>query len=174
MTQTNSPLDATRASNSELVKPLPETEHTLNERLRQRNRIVPFEQRNDPPQQPRVVYVLILDINYFRNFLVTLQNLNPMDDDPGSVLGYKVSEVGLEVNKAKINEISKLPPLLISKLLEKDTPFELDDEGHNALKLLNEKLTCALVIVSPNWNLPFELMCDASDFAVGAILGQKD
>nr|GEY77457.1 hypothetical protein [Tanacetum cinerariifolium] len=82
MTQTNSPLDATRASNSELVKPLPETEHTLNERLRQRNRIVPFEQRNDPPQQPRVVYVLILDINYFRNFLVTLQNLNPMDDDP--------------------------------------------------------------------------------------------
>ncbi|GJU72292.1 reverse transcriptase domain-containing protein [Tanacetum coccineum] len=37
-----------------------------------------------------------------------------------------------------------------------------------------EKLTCALVIVSPNWNLPFELMCDASDFAVGAVLGQKD
>ncbi|GJT45931.1 reverse transcriptase domain-containing protein [Tanacetum coccineum] len=26
----------------------------------------------------------------------------------------------------------------------------------------------------PNWNLPFELMCDASDFVVGAVLGQKD
>nr|GEV49526.1 Gag-Pol polyprotein [Tanacetum cinerariifolium] len=37
-----------------------------------------------------------------------------------------------------------------------------------------EKLTCALVIVSLNWNLPFKLMCDAGDFAVGAILGQKD
>nr|GEU47454.1 reverse transcriptase domain-containing protein [Tanacetum cinerariifolium] len=39
---------------------------------------------------------------------------------------------------------------------------------------MKEKLTCAPVIVSPNWNLPFELMCDASDFTVGAVLGQKD
>ncbi|GKC54827.1 reverse transcriptase domain-containing protein [Tanacetum coccineum] len=92
----------------------------------------------------------------------------------GIVLGHKVSGVGLEVDKAKINVISKLPPLLISKLLEKDTPFEFDDECQKAFELLKEKLTCAPVIVSPNWNLPFELMCDASDFAVGAVLGQKD
>ncbi|GJT91022.1 hypothetical protein Tco_1079867 [Tanacetum coccineum] len=72
----------TRASNSELVEPLPEPERTLNRRLRRRNRRVPFEQRNNPPQQPRVVYAPILDINYFRHFLVTLQNLNPMDDEP--------------------------------------------------------------------------------------------
>ncbi|GJU19748.1 reverse transcriptase domain-containing protein [Tanacetum coccineum] len=69
-----------------------------------------------------------------------------------------------------IKDFSKIARPL-TKLLEKDTPFEFDDECHNALKLLKEKLTCALVIVSPNWNLPFELMCDASDFAVGAILG---
>ncbi|GJU31369.1 reverse transcriptase domain-containing protein [Tanacetum coccineum] len=56
----------------------------------------------------------------------------------GIVLGHKVSGAGLEVDKAKINVISKLPPLLISK------------------------------------NLPFELMCDVSDFAVGFVLGQKD
>ncbi|GKD86629.1 reverse transcriptase domain-containing protein [Tanacetum coccineum] len=43
-----------------------------------------------------------------------------------------------------------------------------------AFELLKEKLTYAPVIVSPNWNLPFEIMCDASDFAVGAVLGQKD
>ncbi|GKB94271.1 reverse transcriptase domain-containing protein [Tanacetum coccineum] len=55
-----------------------------------------------------------------------------------------------------------------------DTPFEFDDECQKAFELLKEKLTCAPVIVSPNWNLPFELMCDASDFAVGAVLGQKD
>ncbi|GJV13251.1 reverse transcriptase domain-containing protein [Tanacetum coccineum] len=109
-----------------------------------------------------------------------------------------VSEAGLEVDKAKIDVISKLPlptnikgirsflghagfyqrfikdyskiarPL--TKLLEKDTPFEFNDECHNAFKLLKEKLTCAPVIISPNWNLLFELMCDASDFAVGAIL----
>ncbi|GKA83525.1 DNA-directed DNA polymerase [Tanacetum coccineum] len=62
----------------------------------------------------------------------------------------------------------------LTKLLAKDTPFEFNDECHNAFKLLKEKLTCAPMIVSLNWNLPFELMCDASDFAVRAILGQKD
>ncbi|GJW72400.1 reverse transcriptase domain-containing protein [Tanacetum coccineum] len=120
----------------------------------------------------------------------------------GIVLGHKVSSAGLEVDKAKINVISKLPPPTnikgirtffrhakfyrrfikdflkmarpLTKLLEKDIPFEFDDECQKAFELLKEKLTCALVIVSPNWNLPFELMCDASDFAVGAVLGQKD
>ncbi|GJS86298.1 reverse transcriptase domain-containing protein [Tanacetum coccineum] len=62
----------------------------------------------------------------------------------------------------------------LTKLLEKDTPFEFDDECQKAFELLKEKLTCAPVIVSPNWNLPFELMCDASDFAVGVVLGQKN
>ncbi|GKA07481.1 reverse transcriptase domain-containing protein [Tanacetum coccineum] len=115
----------------------------------------------------------------------------------GIVLGHKVSSAGLEVNKAKINVISKLPPPTnikgvrsflghagfyrrfikdflkiarpITKLLEKDTPFEFNDECQKAFESLKEKLTCAPVIVSPNWNLPFELMCDASDFAVGAV-----
>nr|GEW15716.1 putative ribonuclease H-like domain-containing protein [Tanacetum cinerariifolium] len=81
----------TRASNSELVKPLHEPESTLNQRLLLRNKRVPFEKRNDPPQQPRVVYAPILDINYFRHFLVTLQNLNPMDDKPMCVANCVVS-----------------------------------------------------------------------------------
>ncbi|GKC60160.1 hypothetical protein Tco_1087758 [Tanacetum coccineum] len=72
----------TRATNSELVEPLPELERTLNQKLRRRNRRVPFEQRNDPPQHPRVVYPPILDINYFHYFLITLQNLYPMDIKP--------------------------------------------------------------------------------------------
>ncbi|GJS04342.1 reverse transcriptase domain-containing protein [Tanacetum coccineum] len=111
----------------------------------------------------------------------------------GIVLGHKVSRAGLEVDKEKIDVISKLPPPTnikiirsflghagfyrrfikdfskiarpLTKLLEKDTPFEFDDECQKAFELLKEKLTCARVIVSPNWNLPFELMCDASDFA---------
>ncbi|GJY23613.1 reverse transcriptase domain-containing protein [Tanacetum coccineum] len=58
-----------RASNSELVEQLPEPERTLN-------------RRNNPPQHPRVVYPPILDINYFRHFLITLQNLYLMDDEP--------------------------------------------------------------------------------------------
>ncbi|GJZ30443.1 reverse transcriptase domain-containing protein, partial [Tanacetum coccineum] len=108
----------------------------------------------------------------------------------------------LEVDKAKIDVISKLPPPTnikgirsflghagfyrrfikyflkiarpLTKLLEKDTPFEFDDECQKAFELLKENLTCAPVILSPNWNLPLELMCDASDFIVGAILGLKD
>ncbi|GKB83423.1 reverse transcriptase domain-containing protein [Tanacetum coccineum] len=84
----------------------------------------------------------------------------------GIVLGHKVSSTGLEVDKAKIDVISKLPPPTNIK----DTPFEFDCECQKAFESLNEKLTCAFVIVSPNWNLPFELMCDASDFAVGAVL----
>nr|GEX33414.1 reverse transcriptase domain-containing protein [Tanacetum cinerariifolium] len=86
------------------------------------------------------------------------------------VLGHKVSSVGLEVDKAKIDVISKLPPHTNIK----DTPFKFDDECQKSFELLKEKLTCAPVIVSPKWNLPFELTCDASDFVVGAILGQKD
>ncbi|GKA71031.1 reverse transcriptase domain-containing protein [Tanacetum coccineum] len=119
----------------------------------------------------------------------------------GIVLGHKVSSAGLEVYKAKIDVISKLPPPTnikgvrsflghagfyrrfikdflkiarpLTKLLEKDTPFEFNDECQKAFEILKKKLMCALVIVSPNWNLPFELMCDASDFAVGVVLGQK-
>ncbi|GJZ90642.1 reverse transcriptase domain-containing protein [Tanacetum coccineum] len=88
----------------------------------------------------------------------------------GIVLGHKVSSARLEVDKEKIDVISKLPPPTNIK----DTLFEFDDECQKAFELLKEKLTCAPVIVSLNWNLSFELMCDASDFAVGAVLGQKD
>ncbi|GJT19641.1 reverse transcriptase domain-containing protein [Tanacetum coccineum] len=84
----------------------------------------------------------------------------------GIVLGHKVSSARLEVDKAKIDVISKLPPLTNIK----DTPFKFDDKCQKAFESLKEKLTCAPVIVSLNWNLPFELMCDASDFAVGSVL----
>ncbi|GJU72089.1 hypothetical protein Tco_1263494 [Tanacetum coccineum] len=105
----------------------------------------------------------------------------------GIVLGHKVSSTGLEVDKAKIDVILKLPPTNIkgvrsflghagfyrcfiedfskiarplTKLLEKDTPFEFNGECQKAFGSLKEKLTCAPMIVSLNWNLPFELMCD--------------
>ncbi|GKC07692.1 hypothetical protein Tco_0999302 [Tanacetum coccineum] len=72
----------THASNYELVEPLPEPERTLNRRLRQRNRKVPYDQRNNPPQHPRIVYPPVLNINYFRHFLDILRNYDPMDDEP--------------------------------------------------------------------------------------------
>ncbi|GJT87184.1 hypothetical protein Tco_1068901 [Tanacetum coccineum] len=72
----------TRASNSELVEPLPEPERTLNRRFHRRNRRVPYDQRNNPPQHPRIIYPPILNINYFRHFLDILRNYDPMDDEP--------------------------------------------------------------------------------------------
>ncbi|GJW50229.1 reverse transcriptase domain-containing protein [Tanacetum coccineum] len=72
----------TRASNSELVETLLEPERTLNRRRRRQNKRVPFDQRNNPPKNIRNVYPPILDINHFRHFLVTLENLYPMDDEP--------------------------------------------------------------------------------------------
>nr|GEV12513.1 DNA-directed DNA polymerase [Tanacetum cinerariifolium] len=72
----------TSASNSELVEPLPEPERTLHRRLRRQNRRVPYDQRNNPPQHPRIVYPSILDINYFCHFLDILRNYDPMDDEP--------------------------------------------------------------------------------------------
>ena len=50
-------------------------------------------------------------------------------------------------------------------------PFEFNEPCMDAFELLKKKLTLAPIVVAPNWNLLFELMCDASDFEVGAILG---
>ncbi|XP_070668999.1 uncharacterized protein [Malus domestica] len=61
----------------------------------------------------------------------------------------------------------------ICRLLQKDVPFQFDEECESAFKQLKEKLTSAPIIVPPGWSLPFELMCDASDYALGAVLGQR-
>ncbi|GJS84051.1 putative nucleotidyltransferase, ribonuclease H [Tanacetum coccineum] len=73
----------------------------------------------------------------------------------GIVLGHKILRKGIEVDKAKIDLIAKLPYQLKSKALGASWD------------------TLVPIIISPDWNIPFELMCDASDFAVGAVLGQR-
>nr|GEX90346.1 reverse transcriptase domain-containing protein [Tanacetum cinerariifolium] len=119
----------------------------------------------------------------------------------GIVLGHKISKKGIEVDKAKIEVISKLPHpttvkgirsflghagfyrrfikdfLKISRpmthILEKNLPFIFSNECIQAFRTLKDKLTEAPILIAPNWNQPFELMCDASDYAVGAVLGQR-
>nr|GEX75355.1 reverse transcriptase domain-containing protein [Tanacetum cinerariifolium] len=70
----------------------------------------------------------------------------------GIVLGHKISKNRIEVDKAKIDVIAK--------------------NCVKAFQTLKKKLTEALILIAPNWDLPFELMCDASDFTIGAVLGQ--
>ncbi|GJX29782.1 reverse transcriptase domain-containing protein [Tanacetum coccineum] len=79
----------------------------------------------------------------------------------GIVLGHKISKSGIEVDRAKVDVIAKLPhPTTVKECIE----------SFNTLK---RKLTEAPILIAPDWDLPFELMCDASDFAIGAVLGQR-
>ncbi|GJY68947.1 reverse transcriptase domain-containing protein [Tanacetum coccineum] len=121
--------------------------------------------------------------------------------DESMVLGHKISKSGIEVDKAKVDVIAKLPhPTTVkgirsflghagfyrrfiqdfskiarpmTHLLEKETPFIFSKECIEAFETLKMKLTQAPILVAPDWDLPFEIMCDASDFAVGAVLGQR-
>nr|GFA36543.1 reverse transcriptase domain-containing protein [Tanacetum cinerariifolium] len=61
----------------------------------------------------------------------------------------------------------------MTHLLEKNSPFIFSNECIQAFRTLKDKLTKASILIDPNWNHPFELMCDASDYAVGAVLGQR-
>ncbi|GKA29993.1 reverse transcriptase domain-containing protein [Tanacetum coccineum] len=119
----------------------------------------------------------------------------------GIVLGHKISRKGIEVDKAKVDVISKLPhPTTVkgirsflghagfyrrfikdfskisrpmTHLLEKNTPFIFSEDCILAFQTLKKKLTEAPILIAPNWDQPFEIMCDASDYAIGAVLGQR-
>ncbi|XP_027165915.1 uncharacterized protein LOC113765866 [Coffea eugenioides] len=71
-----------------------------------------------------------------------------------------------------IKDFSKIGAPLF-QLLQKEVPFEFDEACKGAFDRLKELLTSSPIIQSPDWNLPFEIMCDASDYAVGAVLGQR-
>ncbi|GJU95523.1 reverse transcriptase domain-containing protein [Tanacetum coccineum] len=60
----------------------------------------------------------------------------------------------------------------MTHLLEKNTPFIFSDDCIRAFQTLKDRLTESNLDCS-NWDLPFRVMCDASDFAIGAVLGQR-
>ena len=61
----------------------------------------------------------------------------------------------------------------LTNFLQKDVPFVFDDDCVEAFEILKKDLISAPIIQPHDWNLPFEIMCDASDYDVGAILGQR-
>ncbi|CAN6721030.1 unnamed protein product [Malus baccata var. baccata] len=71
-----------------------------------------------------------------------------------------------------IKDFSKIAQPLCH-LLQKEVAFEFTKECTASFNQLKELLTTAPIIVPPDWSLPFELMCDASDYALGAVLGQR-
>ena len=74
--------------------------------------------------------------------------------------------------KRFIKDFSKIAKPL-SNLLVQGAPFEFDDQGLQVFLFLKQKLVSTPIIVAPDWNLPFELMCDENDYAIRATLGQK-
>nr|GFB00674.1 hypothetical protein [Tanacetum cinerariifolium] len=71
-----------------------------------------------------------------------------------------------------IKDFSKIARLM-TRLLEKDTPFIFSQECIHAFQILKRKLTEAPILIALDWDMPFELMYDASDYAIGAVLGQR-
>ena len=58
-------------------------------------------------------------------------------------------------------------------LLEKDTKFEFDKSCLSAFKEIKSRLVIALIMATLDWNKEFEIMCDANDYAMGVVLGQR-
>ena len=117
----------------------------------------------------------------------------------GIVLGHKISAAGLEVDQAKVFVIKTLlPPTTVkgirsclghakfyrrfirdfSKisrplcgLLENDVKSDFDESCRSAFEEIKSRLVTAPIMVKPDWNKEFEIMCDVSDYAIGAVLG---
>ena len=119
----------------------------------------------------------------------------------GILLGHIISAAGLEVDQAKVSIIRNLiPPTTVKgirsflghagfyrrfirdfskiarplcRLLEKDTKFNFDESCQDSFEEIKSRLVEAPIMAKPDWNREFEIMCDASEFAMEAVLGQK-
>ena len=119
----------------------------------------------------------------------------------GIVLGHKISAIGLEVDQEKvyiiktlmtpttvkeirsflghagfyrrfIKDFSKISKPLC-RLLEKDANFDFDASCRSTFEEIKSRFVTAPIMATPKWNKDFEIMCDDSDYAMGAVLGQR-
>ena len=119
----------------------------------------------------------------------------------GIVLGHKISADGLEVDQAKISVIKTLMSpttvkgirsflgharfyrrfikdfskisIPLCRLLEKDANFDFDESCRSAFEEIKFRLVSAPIMLAPDWNNEFEIMCDSSDYANRVVLGQR-
>ena len=135
-----------------------------------------------------------------KNLVLNWEKCHFMVND-GIVLRHKVSAAGIEIDRAKIEVMTGLPappnvkyvrsffghagfyrrfiqdfskiarPL--TSLLCKEVKFDFTPKCVKSFEEIKKALITAPIVQAPDWNLPFEIMCDASDFTVGAVLGQR-
>ena len=133
-----------------------------------------------------------------KNLALNWENFHFMMTE-GIVLEHRISIVGLEVDQAKISIIKNLlPPTTVKeirsflghacfyrrfirdfskiarplcRLLAKDAKFNFDESCQCSFEEIKSKLVEAHIMAKPDGNKEFEIMCDASDYAMGAILG---
>ena len=116
-------------------------------------------------------------------------------------MGHKISAAGLEVDQEKVVVIKILrPPTTVKgirsflghvgfyrrfikdfskisrplcRLLEKDKNFDFDESCRSTFEVIKSRLVTFPIMLTPDWNNDFEIICDASDYAVGVVLGQR-
>ena len=119
----------------------------------------------------------------------------------GIVLGHKIYVAGLEVDQAKVAVIKPLMPPTIVKGIrsflghvsfyrrfirtskkspahyvdcwKKDANFDFDESCRSAFEEIKSRLVIAPIMLTPDWNNDFEITCDASDYAMEVVLGQR-
>ncbi|GJT60514.1 reverse transcriptase domain-containing protein [Tanacetum coccineum] len=105
-----------------------------------------------PTSEPLTSEFILEEIETY----LTDDSISPEIDhlEEGIMLGHKILKSGIKVDRAKVDFIAKLP-------------------HPTTIKGVRTPLKRTPILVVPDWNLPFKLMCDASDFAIGAVLGQR-
>nr|GFA68003.1 reverse transcriptase domain-containing protein [Tanacetum cinerariifolium] len=119
---------------------------------------------DEPPEVELKDLPPILNMHFWKETTSCLKRLHshaPMGRSPiaACLSGYAMHPT---LFKGDFSKISR--PM--THLLEKDTPFFFSEDCIQAFHTLKKKLTEAPILIDPNWDLPFELMCDASDFAI--------
>ncbi|GJS63641.1 reverse transcriptase domain-containing protein [Tanacetum coccineum] len=143
--------------------------------------VVSYEPKNEPPEvelkdlPPHLEYAFLADNNKLP--VIIAKDLS--DDEKTADWCPHQRSVNPKIHDFIKKEVEKLLdagliyPISDSPWQISNTPFIFSEDCILAFQTLKKKLTEAPILIAPNWDQPFEIMCDASDYAIGAVLGQR-
>ena len=113
------------------------------------------------------IYVARLEVDHAK--VVVINTLRP----PTTVKGIRSFLGHVGFYKRFIKDFLKISRPLC-RLLEKDANFDFDESCRSAFEEIKSRLVTSPIMLTPDWNNDFEIMCDASDYSVGVVLGQRN